>query len=379
MFEWLLLFHLFQPMSETPNTYPTKPLTAADIEYIKTIPMIFILGRERSGTSLLQNLLDSHPNIIGPPESKIIAVLAPKFAPIKRWTEANIREFAELLYIEPMFTNFWHLDKEQLTKNLLLAKDSATYELLCKIVYYHLRKDKEKIILISDKNPSYILHINTLLDIFPDTKFVHIIREPRDNIYSQMKAFNAKNTIFSAQKWLGFNQLVERKKKKMPEKFYTIIYENMVTETEDIMKGLCAFLKVPYSEAMIQNVFPEWLSAHLERKGNVDRKNMVHTGLLAPINTSNVGKWKNKLSAYDQAATEAITADFAKKTYGYDISIDPNSKIKISGFKILKGKCLYYLWQAFTQARYKSFAFNLMYSKRKQKKKGKDLPMWEYF
>ncbi|HTA26361.1 MAG TPA: sulfotransferase [Bacteroidia bacterium] len=363
----------------TTDSSETKPLTAKDIEYIKTIPMIFILGRERSGTSLLQNLLDSHPNIIGTPESKFIPLLAPRFLHIKKWTEKDIKDFAEALYIEPMFSNFWHLDKEQLTKNLLLAKDSASYGFLCKIVYYHLRRDKEKILLISDKNPSFILHIRTLLKIYPDARFVHIIREPRDNVYSQMKAFDARNTIFSAQKWLGFNQRVERFKKRMPEKFYTIIYENMVTETEAIMKGLCQFLKIPYSTAMIENVFPEWLSAHLERKGKVDMENMVHKGLLSPINTSNVGKWKGKMSAYDQAATEAVTADFARKTYGYDIQIDPTNKVKISGFKVFKGKCIYYVWQAFTQARYMSLKFNLMYSKRKQGKKGKDLPLWEHF
>ncbi len=356
-----------------------KPLTLEEIDNIKTIPMIFILGRERSGTSLLQNLFDAHPNMIGTPETKFIALLAPRFMNIKKWTEADIREFADMLYIDPMFVNFWHIDKDELTKNLLKAKDIASYGLLCKIVYYHMRRDKEHVLIISDKNPSYILFIKTFVEIFPEARFVHIIREPRDNVYSQKKAFHTKNTIFSAQKWLGYNKIVEGFKKKMPSRFYTVIYENMVTETEEIMKGVCSFLKVPYSTAMIENVFPEWLSAHLERKGNIDMKNMVHTGLLSPINTSNVGKWKNKLSAYDQAATEAVTADFARKTYKYDISIDPNNAIKISGFQIFKGKILYFLWQNFTQARYKSLKFNLMYSKRKQKKKGKDLPVWEYF
>lgn len=170
----------------------TNKITDEEVEYIKTIPMLFVLGRERSGTSLLQNLLDAHPNIIGAPESKFIAILAPRFAHIKKWTEANIKDFANLLYVDPMFRNFWHLEKEQLTENLLLVKNFATYQLMCKIVYYHMRKDKGKIKLISDKNPPYILHIKTLNRIFPEARFVHIIREPRDNVYSQMKAFKKR-------------------------------------------------------------------------------------------------------------------------------------------------------------------------------------------
>jgi hypothetical protein len=366
---------LFQEYIKMPDI---KPLTIKEIEYIKTIPMLFILGRERSGTSLLQNLLDAHPNVIGAPESKFIAIIAPRFAHIKKWTELNIRDFANLLYVDPMFSEFWHLDKEVLTENLLQSKDITTYELLCKIVYYQMRKDKENITLISDKNPPYILHIKTLLHIFPEANFIHIIREPRDNVYSQMKAFHKKDPLFNAQKWLSYNKIVENYKVKMPDRFHTIIYEKMVTDTETIMKSLCEFLKIPYMTIMIENVFPEWLNAHLERKGTLKREETAHKGLLSPINTSNVGKWKNKLSLYDQAAIETITADFANKVYGYDIHLDPNNSIKIPVLRVLKAKCRYFAWQTFSQLKYKSFWFNLMYTRRKQKR-FKNMPIWEYF
>lgn len=164
----------------------------------------------------------------------------------------------------------------------------------------------------------------------------------------------------------------------MPDKYYTIIYENLVTNTENVMKGLCEFVNIPYNAKMIESAFPEWLSEHLERRGDLKKEDTVHKGLLSPINTTNIGKWKNNMSPYNQLAVEIITADFAGKMYGYDINID-YSKGNIPLIRILKAKLKYYAWQMFTQLKYKSFRFNLMYTERKQRKWGKNMSIAEYF
>jgi protein-tyrosine sulfotransferase len=351
-------------------------MSAKEIEYVKNIPMLFILGKGRSGTSLLQNLLDTHPSIIGGPESKFAVVFYPRFAHIKKWKESDILNFANLIYIEPLFATLWHIDKKELTKALLSVIDFADYSLLCKMVYYQMRKGKENLLYISDKNPEYILYLDTILKIFPEAKFIHIVREPRDNIYSQISSFKVKNTVFRAFQWLKYNALVEERKKREPKKYITVLYETLVEKTEGTMKEVCEFLHVPFVSEMVQNKGPEWLTTHQERKGIVDNDKMIHRNLLKPISASNIGKWKNKLDPYDQAVTEAITADFARNVYGYDI--DENKSIKISSLSLLKGKCMYAAWQWFTQLKAKSFRFNLFYSKFKRMI-NKKIPIWEYF
>src|ERR1700677_3706000 len=111
-------------------------ISIEELDKIRKIPMAFILGKGRSGTSLLQNMMDAHPAIIGPPESKFVVLLYPLFSHIKKWKESDILLFVDSLYIEPLFATLWHIDRKELTEKLLSIKDFADYSLLCKIVYY---------------------------------------------------------------------------------------------------------------------------------------------------------------------------------------------------------------------------------------------------
>jgi hypothetical protein len=356
----------------------TKPLTTEEIKQIKAIPMLFILGKGRSGTSLLQNLLDAHPGIIGGPESKFMVIFHPCFAHIKKWKETDIIDFVEKLYMEPLFTALWHLDKKELTKILLSAIDFADYTLLCKIVYYQMRKGKENLIYISDKNPQYIIHLKTISKLFPEAKFVHIVRDPLDNIYSEITSFRIGNVLFRACQWVGYNSIVEKRKEIEPGKYLTILYENLVSNTEGTMKLVCEYLDISFAGTMTQNQSPDWLKAHQERMGIAENERMIHRNLMKPIDTSNVGKWKNKMDPYDQMIAEVVTGSFAKKMYRYDIDSNRNNKsLKVSPFTILKGKCVYLIWQEFTRLKAKSFRFNLFYSK--LKRKNRKVPIWEYF
>jgi len=355
-----------------------KPLTSDELKNINAIPMLFILGKGRSGTSLLQNMLDAHPGIIGGPESKFMVILYPRYKHINKWRESDILDFVDKLYMEPLFATLWHIDRKELTETLLSAKEVASYTLLCKIVYYQMRKGKENLIFISDKNPQYIIHLNTISKLFPEAKYVHIVREPRDNIYSDVTSFHIGNVLFRTYQWLAFNSIVEKRKKREPGKYLTILYENLVSDPEGTMKTVSEYLNISFTTDITQNKSPEWLDTHYKKIGVTGDRQLIHRNLLKPINTTNVGKWKNKMNPYDQTIAELIAGDFAKKMYGYDIDSNKNNKpVKISSFRLLIGKYTYYLWQAFARLRTKSFRFNLFYSK--LKRKNKKVPIWDYF
>ncbi len=326
--------------------------------------MLFILGNARSGTTLLQVLLDAHPEIVGSPESKFAVLFYPRYKHIKKWKESDIIDFVEHLYKEPLFVQLWHLDKEKLKKELLKVKENATYSLLCKMVYYQMRNGKNNPLYLSDKNPEYTLYIDTILKMFPEAKFIHIIREPRDTIYSQMISFKEKNSKFKAFKWLAFNTIVEGKKKKDPERYFTLLYENLVNDTEATMKDLSSFLNIPFSASMAQNKSPEWLNAHLEKNVLTENAKPFYANLLKPINPSKIGNWKNHMDVYDQTLAEIITGDFAHKMYGYEIdSNHKNKPVKISAYSLFKGNCLYFFWQMFKQVKVKSTRLNLLYAR----------------
>jgi protein-tyrosine sulfotransferase len=350
-----------------------------EAEKIKNIQMLFILGKGRSGTSLLQNMLNAHPAVVGPPESKFAVIFYPKFAHIKKWTEKDVLNFIECLYSEALFAGVWNVDKKVLTEKLLAIKDEADYGLLCKAVYYMVRKSKENVLYISEKNPQYILFIDTLLKIFPQARFVHIVREPRDNIYSHLISFNEKNTIFRAYQWVAFNSIIEEAKKRLQGRFFSLKYEELVNETEKNMRGLCDFLHIPFMPEITQNRPPEALEGDSLKGELMEQARVIHKELLKPINTSNIGKWKQGMSEFDRTATEIITADYARKTYGCDIDAKSEGGTGISSFRLMRGRWLYYTWQTFTRWRYKNYTINLTYSRIKRSIMKDKLAVWEYF
>ena len=337
-------------------------ISIEEFNKVKNTPMLFILGKERSGTTLLQTLLDTHPNIVGPPESKFVLLLYPRFGTIKRWSENDILCFIEELYKEPWISTIWKPNRELLTSNLLAIREQANYSSICKLVYYSMRGNKKNILWLSDKNPVYALFVNPLLKIFPEAKFIHLVREPKDNVYSHLKSFGVKNTRFIAQKWLAYNDILLKCKKQFSQKFFTLLYENMVGNPETSMKELCKFLPIPYDDKMIHNSFPERLESFGSEKLVMDRVQEVHSNLLKPVNTSNIGKWKAGMSPEEVKIVEAITGKFAAENFNYELSEDTKTPF-LMRLGIAKTKVIYYVWQMFTRAKYKSYGFNMLYTK----------------
>jgi Sulfotransferase family len=337
-------------------------ITIEEFNMIKKIPMVFILGKERSGTTLLQNLLGNHPNVIGPPECDFILFLYPRFGKIKKWTEKDIHHFIEELFKEQWISKVWRIDKDKLTSILLSIKETVDYASICRVIYYCMRNNKENILLMSDKNPIYVLLIPTILKIFPDAKFIHLIREPRDNVNSHLKSFKVKNVRFQAQKWLAYSAILQRSKRKMPEKCYTLLYENLVEHPEVSMRRLCEFLLISYDDKMIQNPVAERLENSGIEPLLVESAKIIHANLLKPVNTTNIGKWKTGMSNENIEVVEKITGAFAAKNFNY-LFEKGYGKISIAtNTKILKTKIIYYCWQFFTRIKYKSYWFNTLYT-----------------
>ncbi|MCX6283966.1 MAG: sulfotransferase [Bacteroidetes bacterium] len=65
---------------------------------LRKIPLFFILGRPRSGTTLLTSLLNAHPNVRIAPEFPILFFLYQRFKKVKVWDETTIRSFVDHVF-----------------------------------------------------------------------------------------------------------------------------------------------------------------------------------------------------------------------------------------------------------------------------------------
>lgn len=280
------------------------------------IPLFFIVTKARSGSTMVHSVLDAHPNICATIESRFVLHLYTKYHLISYWNDTVINNFISDVFTDRAYRLFWGANELEL--KILFSKYHITnFSDACKVIYlsYHSMFQKKELKVIVDKNPSYAKFLPELIKIFPDAKFIHLIRDPRSVITSNQINFGGKLTKIT-QSWLLLNELIESKKNDLS--FLTIKYEDLVKTPETSFKLLFNFLNIPFTK--------EVLNAHSMVKKSIDKNNYYslkhHSNVSASINTKSIDNWKSKLSEKEVNLINYMTADIANK-YGYDI-IKPN-------------------------------------------------------
>jgi len=280
------------------------------------IPYFFILGRPRTGTTLLRSLFDAHPNVAMPWECQFILNLYPKYGTLQHWNTATLEQFHSELLVQWQFKS-WHVDHEKLKADLLACEGSNTYASVCQVVYLnHISfYPKETITLIGDKNPGYSIYYDKLKKIFPDSKFVYILRDYRDNFHS-VKNVDFELPIVSVvvYKWKYFYKKALEASKKYPDSFYFIRYEDLVSEPEAQLRSLCEFLQLPFVPEVfdfykMKNKAEETYPAVILKKH--------HKSLFNPVNTSRIGLWKQSMSKRQVRIADLVADKYADKA-GYE-------------------------------------------------------------
>jgi hypothetical protein len=286
------------------------------IEGIKKLPVFFIIGRERSGTTLLRTLFDAHHHVNIQIEFHFILILFYKYHKVTDWPAARLNGFYNDVVRLPRF-QLLTIDKEKLKENILACEGDCSFGELCKVVLMNYVSffEKGEIVLLGDKCPYYSLYCEMLLKVFPEAKFIHLVRDHRDNVMSMMKV-NFESKFFSslAYRWKYYNKKIEKSKKKYPDSFYTMKYEDMVSEPERYLKEMCAFLNVDYDEGM-----PEFYKKKDEfmktYPAGVFTK--IHRNLFQKITNEHIYSWKKKMQEKQVKKADFIAGTMAEK-YGYE-------------------------------------------------------------
>jgi len=287
------------------------------MEDLTKVPFFFIVGRPRSGTTLLRTLFDAHPNVSIPPECQFIINLYPKYGSITNWTEKDILSFYAELLPQWLFDT-WKMDNDELKKALLLYKGNNTYGTICKVVYkqYNSFFDKKELLYIGDKNPGYAIYSRLLLKIFPEAKFIHITRDYRDNFVSIRNVdFELPVPSLVVQKWKYFFKKFNKDSVIKPDAFLVIRYEDLATEPERNMLSLNKFIGIDYTDSIFS--FYEKTDEILKNypPGYI---NTYHKSLMQKVNTSKIGVWKKELTPFQVKLMDATIGSTAEKA-GYTL------------------------------------------------------------
>ncbi|RYD97249.1 MAG: sulfotransferase [Sphingomonadales bacterium] len=95
-------------------------------------------------------------------------------------------------------------------------------------------------------------HFDRLLWLWPDARFIHLVRDGRDVAYAHVLAGKAGNMWHGIADWVEAEMLWDRMSHKLPpDRQFTLKYESLVGEPQYELHRICQFLGVPFDPAMI--------------------------------------------------------------------------------------------------------------------------------
>lgn len=307
---------------------------------LRALPLFFIVAKGRSGTTLLQSILDTHSGMVVPPESTFVLYLK-RFGYKRQFKSGDGKTIVEYLKYDRKILANWFLDLELLEQQIeSVIKEGAGFAEICKLVYlgYPSARQKAKVFFLGDKNPPYGFEVSFLKEAFPEAKFFHLIRDYHDCVASGLVTFNKAPVSTISHSWMRMNQQIDHFKQLEPERFHTIIYEDLCHRPQEIMQEVFQFLGADLESEVFK--FNERVKQNVDYNEK-NRKAFMHAhkDLLNPINTSNIGKYKKQLSEKQIRTIEYIAGNYAKK-YGYEVTLPMKKSIGL-WFRHLYGRMNY--------------------------------------
>ena len=248
--------------------------------------LVFLGGMGRSGTNLLRNVLDCHSKIASGPE----------FNHIQEIIEVH-RNMAASIASGRISSYATQEQLSSLTKHYISGL----------IGNYATQRGKAWVV---EKTPSNIWIFPDLAHLFPEAKFIQIVRDGRDVCCSHRevgkrfllhgeklhpKKDSALLSVFHcAALWtqtvlLGRRLCSETGPRQLRGRIMTVQYEELVSAPESVTREVCAFLGLEFEETMLH---PETFSHDTYVDGLWVQKHEVQS----PISTSSVGRWRTTMS-----------------------------------------------------------------------------------
>lgn len=262
----------------------------------------FIIGVDRSGTSLLSSMLDSHSQIAVPNESHFIIEY---YKILKRYEPIHDAVNKRRLIVDILAQEYV---RKWVPKIVVDDIDFARVQDLRTAVksIYEAYSQKVGKKIWGDKTPEYIRDIPILNKLFPNVKYIHIIRDGRDVSSSIVKMWwGAKDFKSAMNYWKETVNLARQNLAMLPkEQVLEIRFEDLVIEPLPTLKKIVNFLDVEYEDGML-----EYYKGDLGKRMGEERIKSYHKNLIKKPDPSLTYKWKNRLCKGDQAIAFEIAGN----------------------------------------------------------------------
>ncbi len=268
----------------------------------KIQPMIFVTGASRSGTTLMSHVLGRHSEIAGLREMQYFGTSwsphgyrrSMKMSEVKRAVRLLLEHQAKGAVPPRDLAS----DIDAVLSSLGQEPDNAD---VFAATADHLARRAGKSVPC-EQTPRNIYYAEALLDCFPDARFVHVLRDPRAVMASQKYRWRKRELMSQPSRmsrlqqlrtWTNYHPYIvarlwnrataEAVRLQSHARFCTVRFEDLISEPEQTVRDLCAFLQVEYEDAMLA-------------VEHVNSSHEVSTGRQTGFSQTSIESWKSALT-----------------------------------------------------------------------------------
>ncbi len=276
---------------------------------------IFLVGAERSGTTLLRLMLHSHSQLSWCNEFEYSVDL---INDEQNWPELD--KYYQWLSTHRIF---------QATR--FQIDDSLEYPQLVNSFLVQKKTDENKPLVGATVHRNF----DRLLRIWPDSKFIHIVRDGRDVARSCIGMSWTGNVWTGVERWIKAEKLWASIEPSLPNsRKVEINYESLITQPHDTLAKLCDFMGIAFEAEML---------------------NYYKTTSYSSPDPKLINQWRNKLSDREVQLVESRISQLLVER-NYPLSNFPPLKVNI----FLKSKLRLHCWFKRVQFRIEKFGLYLL-------------------
>lgn len=237
--------------------------------------MVFVVGAQRSGTTWVQRALSAHPDVL----------VLPSETHLFSWGLSTLRDQAQGGLVGSPSTGTWFMPAVEFHAAARAFADAAFGGYVSRV--------KPDALRVVERSPTHVWHLGLIADVYPDAWVVHVLRDGRDVVRSQVSQDWGPSEIGpAAEMWASAVRAARAAAPSVP-RYLEVRYEELLAEPARFA-DVFAFLGLPALDAAVSQ-------ATLEsgRAVNVDP---AHPEVAA-------GKWRAEWSQADLAAFEDAAGD----------------------------------------------------------------------
>jgi hypothetical protein len=201
------------------------------VKQLKKLPF-FVVGSERSGTTMLRLMLEAHSMLAVTPEFEFATYPIRQGRPFP--DSDALEDLSRNWIFRSLKIDYFCLDSwPKAMQNIMEIYGNKNNSTVTGAVVH---KDYEE-----------------LPRIFPQAKYIHIIRDPRDVAYSVVKMGWASDVVTGVNRWFEAEKSWDILKQSLDSSMVLEVhFEELVDHPDKTLAMICDFLDVPYVSQMLK-------------------------------------------------------------------------------------------------------------------------------